>query len=388
VSQHAKLSASAAHRWMVCPGSVRESAGMPNKSNEAAATGSVAHDIASTCLTEGGVNPEKFLDDVIEYEGFKIQVTQEMVDAIWVYLKYVDDRRSDEKGMLWVEVDLTPALQGLHPSLGGTADAALYQPGLKCLHVIDYKHGSGVFVGVAGNKQLLTYALGALLTFDTATPDIVVSTVVQPRCGSDDNLVRTETFDAIDLLDFAADLVASAEATEQGDAPLVISEAGCRFCPARVKCPELEKQSAALIEMDFDKHLATIMSPDEMGATLLVLPALEARIKALRQEAYDMATRGTPPTGHKLVAKRGRRAWTDAEAAEKVIDGQADCYKPKELKSLAQVEKALGKKVFAKKLGGLTAMVSSGYTLAADSDPRPPALEAGEGDFDTGDMFS
>jgi len=110
VSQHAKLSASAAHRWMVCPGSIRESEGMPDKPSEAAATGTVAHDIASQCLTEGGKNFENFLKTEIISDDFHVIVTEEMLEAIWIYLKYIDDLRAEEQGMLWVEADLTPAL--------------------------------------------------------------------------------------------------------------------------------------------------------------------------------------------------------------------------------------------------------------------------------------
>ena len=46
---HAKLSASGAHRWMACPGSVAAEDGLPDKSSSFAEEGTIAHDVMEKC---------------------------------------------------------------------------------------------------------------------------------------------------------------------------------------------------------------------------------------------------------------------------------------------------------------------------------------------------
>ena len=50
---HAKLSASSAHRWLHCPGSVAASEKIPARSSFAADEGSAAHELAEIALNAG-----------------------------------------------------------------------------------------------------------------------------------------------------------------------------------------------------------------------------------------------------------------------------------------------------------------------------------------------
>lgn len=377
------------HRWGSCPGSVRLCAGIPDTAGKASALGTVAHAVLDNCLSNGN-NPENYQGETWPQDGFNIEIDQEMVDAVWVALEHLENRRDVERGQLWNEVSLHEAMSELHPDLGGTADIVLWQPEASILDVMDYKHGSGVFVSVWENSQLKSYAVGAMLSLPQVKAKTIRVTIIQPRCGGDET-VRTVDYDVLELLDFCADMVAKAKATETPDAPLVPSDGACRFCPARVTCPALEEHSTALIEADFAKQVSTLVDPAKMGELLGILPALEARIKAIREEAYNMAAQGTPPVGYKLVNKQGRRQWTDAAEARAIVDKvlapslARKCFTEPEMLSLAKMEKAIGKKVFAEHLGELTAMVSSGYTLAVETDKRPAALSAGDSDFDTGE---
>ncbi|MEI6283182.1 MAG: DUF2800 domain-containing protein, partial [Alphaproteobacteria bacterium] len=89
--------------------------------------------------------------------------------------------------------------------------------------------------------------------------------------------------------------------------------------------------------------------------------------------------KGATIPGWKIVAKRGTRKWADAgKAATGLAPVLGDSmWKPIELISPAQAEKLLKKE--KKELpADLVVSVSSGDTLAPESDPRPAVLQIGQ----------
>lgn len=385
---HAKLSASSAERWMNCPGSIREiEQHGKDTTNRYAAEGTVAHDIGAQCLQEG-YEPEVFLDQVMTADGFEFTVDQGMLDAVEEYVGFcrgLKDRgiEHDPDTRHWVEHSLTDALVRLYPEFGGTADFVCWMPADKHLFVVDYKHGAGVMVEVENNSQLRYYALGALLSIDQPADNITI-VIVQPRCEHEEGAIRRETFAAVDLLDFAGDLIEAAKETEKEDAPL---HAGswCKFCPAAHACPELERQQHQLMEVQFD--VVDQLSAQQLGEALDLIPQIEARIAAIRERAYHDALAGHPPPGHKLVEKRKTRKYVDQHSAEIALGHEPAAWdmEPK-LKSPAQVEKALGKDRYTALLENpkkpLVEKKSSGYNLVPESHPKPAATLASPEMFD------
>lgn len=392
-STHAKLSASGAHRWMACPGSARLSEGAPRSSSFYAAEGTFAHHIAAECLSASPMaDPDAWLGEKRVVDGHEVECTQEMIEAVIVYIGEVDSyaRAGDT---LWVETDLTPALRELHPDFGGTADAIVFSPGRKTLRVYDYKHGAGVPVEVEGNTQLRYYALGALLSMGDEDPaiDIVEVCVVQPRCGHEDGAVRIWSFDSFDLLDFIADLTEAAEKVYEPDPPLAAGP-HCKFCPAVPQCPELERHQEMVMADEFEnldaQAVVSRLSPEKVSAALEVIPLLEARISQIRELAYNQAMSGSPPPGWKLVEKRATRKYADEKELELTLETELsdddfdECLTPRKLKSPAQLEKALGKTRYEKFAAPLVTKQSSGHTLVPESDKRPPAQLAAPDDFE------
>ncbi len=162
MGQHARLSASGAHRWMKCPGSVRASEGMPDESSDYAKEGTAAHELAAECL-EQNLDPMDAYGKVYEVEGKKFRVNDDMAEAVQVYVDEVRDyAKLGGGGELFVEQQLDE-LQTLHPDFGGTADSIILTQKLKRLTVPDYKHGAGLPVEVADNPPPLRCRLGALL---------------------------------------------------------------------------------------------------------------------------------------------------------------------------------------------------------------------------------
>lgn len=371
---HARLSASAAHRWMECAGSVMLSAPLPNRSSIHAATGTLAHDIAARCLTDARATPQMCLGKTTEGDGHILVCDQEMVDGVQFYLDTLDAdvRKGDQT---FVEVDLTPALQKIDLDLGGTADFVRWREKDRSLRVVDLKYGAGKVVEPTENKQLMIYALGALLTIGKPAKEVTV-TIVQPRIDHEDGRVRNWTFPAKDLLSFAADVEAFATRTRLPNAPLAAGE-WCGFCPARHLCPELEKQEHALTASQFGEatHLVNY-DPVALAKALDAIPLVEARIKAIREFAYEEAERGNPPPGYKIVAKRPVRKWINEGAVIDWCTAKAiDAFEDPRVKSPAALEKELSKEQ-KKEMAQYVESVSSGHTLVHESDKRPAVHKA------------
>lgn len=244
MTAHSKLGASSMYRWSACPGSVRQSEGIPNYSSSYASEGTSAHYLAAHCLNNdlfaSSLIGAKMTDD----RGTDFTVTADMADAVDVYIEAVHEfYRPEEGDILHVEVRFD--LSRVYPNCFGTSDTVIWKPKSKLLIVPDYKHGAGTPVAVKGNVQLRYYATGALLQLGYPATKVKL-VIVQPRCKHADGSVRSETIDALDLVDFCGDLITAAKATEAPDAPLVTGS-WCFFCPVyRAKtCPAIEQNTQA-----------------------------------------------------------------------------------------------------------------------------------------------
>jgi hypothetical protein len=202
---------------MECPASVQLSAGVVGKQSVYASYGTVLHDVAAFCLKN-------------TYRTSGVILTHEEDAApVDAYLKRcrAETRKGDE---VRIEVTLK-ALHKIDPDLGGTADFIRWRPLTRELLVVDFKTGSGVDVEAADNRQMMIYALGAMLEMGVGAEDVTVL-IVQPRLGDAGRHIKQWTFKGIELLDFAAEIQKAAEATRDPDPRYNPSEKVCRWCPA------------------------------------------------------------------------------------------------------------------------------------------------------------
>ena len=150
--KHARLSASRTDRFMQCPGSYRLESLMPYEpAGEAAAIGTAIHELSEIILRGGEIPTGTDPDHLSMAQG---------------YANFVNTLVENPRKKL-IEVNLDEGLKSLHPALGGTADAILVDG--NHLHVIDLKTGR-VAVDAQDNKQLLTYALGAMRQLKRQAP--------------------------------------------------------------------------------------------------------------------------------------------------------------------------------------------------------------------------
>lgn len=375
---HSKIGASSMHRWAACPGSVKLCEGMPNVSSAYAAEGTLAHELAEALLT-GKPLPQE-------------DVTPEMIEAVSVYVDYLKSETltANPDDVIHIEhgFDLSP----LYPGLFGTSDCVIYRAREKKLIVIDYKHGAGIPVEVERNSQLMYYGLGALISlgYPAKTIELVI---VQPRCNHSKGPIRKWEISALELQDFAADLIDYAKKTEDPNAPLYVGP-HCRFCPAQVACPKMHEKALVAASSEFGAFANPVantmgaggVTPERLAEFLDLLPTLESFVTAVREYAYREAMAGRTPRGWKLVDKRATRKWAESEAgvASALLAcglKESDLYERK-LKSPAQMEKVLKSKTEREAiLSPLISWVSSGMTLVPESDKRPIAVSTPLDDF-------
>lgn len=348
--KHSKIGASSLYRWKECPGSVKLSEGIEPTQSIYAEEGTEAHAFAAELLE--GKNP------VIPDEEMRAAVSE------YVYIVKEDSHHNK------IQVEVRFDLSQIHPGLFGTADAVVYDPISQLLRVYDYKHGKGILVEVQDNPQLKYYGLGALLSTKHPCREVEL-VIVQPRANHSDGAVRRWRFSSFDLVEFAADLKDFAKATEDPNAPLKAGD-HCRFCPAAGICPELHKKALAVSQTEFKPSLT--YDRLKLSDTLFKLDMLEAYAKSVREFAYNEAEKGRTPPGWKLVPKRATRKWKDDKAAATHLTFECafdstEIYEPQKLKSVATIEKLMGKKEFVNCLS-LVEAISSGTTLVPDHDPR------------------
>lgn len=378
---HSSRGASGAHRWIACPGSVAAQAGLPNTSNEAAARGTAAHELADKCL-QNGYDAERFRGDVIVVEKWSFEVDDTMIEGVQLYL---DTCRADVEVGDQYFTETTFDLSHLYPGMFGTNDWCVYKPKQRRLIVRDYKNGYGI-VEAAFNWQLIYYGIGAAHSLKLPIDTITVS-IVQPNAPHVLGPVREWTFDALDLVDFEIELAAAAKRSADPNAPRIAGD-HCQYCLAAHDCPALTAQQMKFAAAEFDP-LVVDVKVEKLTQLLDAATMMEARLSAAWALAQNLAEQGVEIPGYKLVERKTRRKWSiedesernaaiEAYAADKVHD-VADLYTRK-LKSPAQIEKVLkaprgGKDALLAEFNRkFTTRPPGGKTLARDVDPRVALL--------------
>ncbi len=244
VINHSKIGASGAHRFWECEGCVALSErakreGNVKETSHFAMEGTAAHLLAEICFETNDI-PDEYVGSIIEIEDELIKVTQNMADAVQVYLNAVSDeiaRSCDYTFGFEKEFKIDDVDEDAY----GVNDAFLYLPKKKKLFIWDYKHGKGVAVEVKHNKQLQYYALGAL-NHIKGVVELIEIVIVQPRKSHKDGVVRSWSYTIAELLDFKIKLKEKIQATKK---PILQLRAGswCKFCPAILICEVAEKQT-------------------------------------------------------------------------------------------------------------------------------------------------
>lgn len=354
---------STASRVIACPGSVALVSKMPPKpSSKYADEGTLLHDVMSELLSS-----DKVVADFLSRKYNEIELTQDLIDdKIKPALHALNEIDPDMK--MELEVESRVGFGDLIPGAFGSTDV-IGRLGNRTI-VLDWKFGDGVPVPAQENKQLLFYAAAARRTPETRWAfegtDELELIIVQPPS------VKRWVTDFKTLEAFEVELVRAVKLAQSTGAPLAVGD-HCRWCAAKPICPKMTGAAERALKLSLDG-----LDSAAIGKLLGQADLLEDWIKDLRELAFTMLENDKPVTGYKLVPKRASRQWADETKAAAYLKEQGVApYKEPELLSVPQAEKALKKSKLALP-DDLVVAVSSGSTLALESDPRPAVLNVGK----------
>ena len=363
VAAHSSLvGGSTASRVINCPGSVALVAKMPPKpSSKYADEGTLLHDVMSDLLSS-----DKVVADFLGRKYNDIVLTQELIDdKIKPALEALNEIDPDMK--MEIEVESRVGFGTLIPDAFGSTDV-LGRLGKRTI-VLDWKFGDGVPVPAENNKQLLFYAAAARLTPETqwafeGTEELELIIVQPPH-------VKRWVTDFKTLENFVHDLVRAVKQAQTPNAPLAVGD-HCRWCAAKPLCPKMTGAAERALKLKLDA-----LDSAAIGKLLGQADLVEEWIKDLRELAFTMLENDKPVAGYKLVPKRATRQWVDEAEALAKLGGTIPMYEPMKVISPAAAEKLLKKSKLALP-DDLVVAVSSGSTLAPESDPRPAVLNVGK----------
>ena len=356
---------STAKRVIACPGSVALCAAMPPKpSSKYADEGTLLHNVMDIILSTGQT-PESCMG--MKYGDIKL--TDELInEKVYPALRALDE--IDPNKEMEYATETRVGFGDFLPDVFGSTDL-LGRIGRRAF-ILDWKFGSGVAVDAEENDQLMFYAAAAMRTpevqwvFDDC--DEIECIIVQPTHG----VSRWITTPAR-VKEFEVELVRAVKTAMQPDAPLAHGD-HCRWCAAKPVCPVMTGAVDRAVQTRIAGLDASMISKYLANADLL-----EDWIKDLRALATQMLEKNTPVPGYKLVSKRAKRQWVDEATAYEWLTQnfpEAEVVETTVI-SPAETDKLL-KKAKLSMPDGLVVSVSSGSTLAPESDPRPAVLQIGQ----------
>lgn len=369
MAEHAKyFQASAAARWMACPGSVKLCDGLPDEGSAYAEEGTLAHELAAKIL---------LANDPWSRNDY----SNDMVDNVLTYASNVEDMAGGHPFMVEQRVDFSHVLE--QPDCFGTADCIVLAGDEIQIH--DLKYGMGVKVDAEENPQLMLYALGALRDYDMVAEFKTARLVIhQVRLDH----VSEWVVNVEDLRRFGER--ARQAATEAlGDNPRFNpSDKACRFCRAKAHCPALAAHVEEVVGSKFDNLDAEEIEqgPERMGTNYLAhcmsaVSLVEDWCKGIRARVERELLAGNTIDGWKLVqGRKGARKWSSEQEAEALFCSMRlrgdEMYENKIISPTTAEKLAKAGRITERQWPKVQALITQsegGLSVAPTSDKRPAA---------------
>lgn len=390
---HALLSPSSAHRWLLCIPSARMEEEYPDTTSQAATEGTIAHEVAeayaSARLEDEAEPGEELMTAYIDRFASEHDLTDydaaEMIRHAREYaaaaLRTRDDLEAHCDTGAYALTEVRVDLEGYIPEGFGSVDFLCYSA--HTLAIMDYKYGKGVRVSAKENPQMMIYALGALsyvrAIMGTA-PRYVAMTIYQPRLQHEDTWVISSK----ELEKWGEEtLKPLAERAFAGEGDPFPGE-HCRFCRAKVDCPARREQFYDLRDFALSHTDHKRLTDEELAGVLDQADLVRDYLKAAEDEAYARIADGATLPRWKVVPGRSVRKITDEEAmCDRLrLNGFKDeDFLETKLLGIGKLEKLVGKKAFSADYSDLVEKPEGKPTLVPDSDPREAKGTYDEEDF-------
>jgi short-subunit dehydrogenase involved in D-alanine esterification of teichoic acids len=343
---------STAKRLINCPGSRALVNTVPEKpSSKYAEEGSRLHDAMHMILSHGAK-----VEDYPDNE--KLILALDALNEI--------DPNNELEFVTEVQVHFNDFLAGVYGSCdlaGRIRNRAI---------VLDWKFGDGVAVDAEENEQLMFYCAAGMRTealrwvFEGV--DEIELIIVQPP------YVKRWLTTPGRIKAFERTLYDAVQASFKPNAPYAAGD-HCRWCAGKPVCPLLTGQ--------LERAVATkvkAIDVEKVGNALAFAILAEEWAKSVRELAQTMLENNASVPGWKLVPKWATRQWVDAEGARKALEQMGldnSELIATTLRSPAQIEKVLKKHKLELPKEHVVA-VSTGNTIAPESDPRPAVSTLGD----------
>lgn len=318
---HARLSPSAAHRWMKCPAAPRAEAAYPESvSGPAAIDGTHSHTLLEMCINMRMRNADAFVGDTLTDDDGSFKVDQDRADRVNYALNYIwgrFDELTTEHVLpeIIAEQKVNPGTYMGRDDCKGTCDVQIKTPDY--LEIIDYKDGM-VPVSAEENPQLILYAVGAIME-DKRYENLIFRvqmTIIQPKLALKGmEPISTWIVDSQTLGEKADDLKLAAQATDDPDAPFVPGD-HCKYCRhtacaarANVAMEKSGISFANLVSNDLPTAEPVSLTDEQIKNIIEAAPMIKQMIETAEAEALRRFEEGKQIDGLKLVHGRGTRSW-------------------------------------------------------------------------------
>ncbi len=265
-------SASSIERLKLCPGSVRQSRGMPEFRTPEEIEWAESGDRIHLWLRAPG-----FIDLVTEELDIAKacwEQRERLILDLYPNWEFIDEKIIKTEHRMWLRRE-----SGAH-YFSGQTDWLAYM-GDHTAIIADYKTNRGEQDAPDSNMQLRTLAVLAANEKDWKVEQVYVS-IIQPLAGQPEVCVykRSELIAAFRQI---GEIIA---ATNKDDAPLNPGHKQCRYCPARINCPAL----AAVVERVARTNTADLagMPAPQFEKALDDCRAAETKIKLVKAKAKEL----------------------------------------------------------------------------------------------------
>ena len=382
MSGHALLSPSAAHRWLNCTPAPRLEATFPDNTSEYAEEGTLAHSLCEITAKKKfkNVKSAEYTRTVKKLKKDPLW-NDEMISTAEIYVEHLAERAMQFEHEPYIAFEVGVDISDYVPESFGRCDCVML--GGDTLVIRDYKHGKGVPVSAESNPQMMLYALGALKLYRPLFGEAIKNVDIgidQPRIDSYDVWLCSVE----ELLAWGESIKPTAQKAFMG---LGEYKAGswCRFCRANGVCKAQASQQigafddfAAMVNKSTD-----LLTPEQVAEVLTKGETLVEWYKTVKAKALESILSGTQIPGYKAVEGRSVRAWSDQDKAlEKLTASGIDraAIYDSVPKTLAQIEKMLGKTKFGELVGEFVIKPPGAPALASENDPKP-AYSSAAADF-------